>query len=662
MKKALALALVLAACGSKHEQKAPAAGSADPWSKTGDRPKPTDHDGQLADLAKNGPSQDKFPQADAVVQDSRDDITLKDDGTVVHHHHSVVKLLDAQRGKEKFADLHIPYDTKRQTLEITVARTFTDDGKVHVASPEEIGDIVPQRIADATAYSDVRERVVSFPAVDKDSVVELDYTRTTKPGPDAALGGEEMLGVWDPIVARTVTLTVPEGKAPHFAVSGLELKPTESSDAAAHTHTYTFAQKDVADRQPEQGAPVEQALLPRLVYGFNPDWNSVIAPVAERFLSKAVPTPLPPAIVDQANKIVAGAKTDAEKAQAIYKFVAHDIRSVDLPLGWAGYEPHSPEEVLAQRYGDDRDKVGLTLALAAAVKLEGRPVFVRTQKVPVIDSVPTLAQFDRMIAKLTVDGKDVWIDPSDENGQYAVAFAGQDNLVLPLERHGAELGMRPPLDPSTSISKTTASFQLSASGDLEAKYSYELSGWYADRASEEMRALKGENLTRFFQQGAANLSAGAVDRKHEAGDTLSVNGPITVAQDVGVQDYTQTQGGYRVFELPPSSLDVANELPPAGTTTRRYPLWIGTPRTQQEDISVAVPAGWKVAYVPPKLTGSAEGIAYDSHCDTSGQNVTCHTEVKVDKLELAPEQYGAFRDAIAKLRAYERRIVLLEKA
>ena len=71
-------------------------------------------------------------------------------------------------------------------------------------------DIKPPRLAEATIYSDVRERVVSFPAVDKGSVVELEYTRTTQATPDAPMGGEQMLGEWDPILERIVTTIVPE--------------------------------------------------------------------------------------------------------------------------------------------------------------------------------------------------------------------------------------------------------------------------------------------------------------------------------------------------------------------------------------------------------------------------------------------------------------------
>jgi len=318
--------------------------------------------------------------------------------------------------------------------------------------------------------------------------------------------------------------------------------------------------------------------------------------------------------------------------------------------------------VLANRYGDDRDKVALLLALAAAVEIQGRPVLVRTGKVPVDANVPTLAQFDRLIAKLAVEGKDAWVDPSDEDGQFAVAFSGQDNLVLPIERNGAELGRRPLLDPATSISQTTAHYTLNAAGDLTATYRYALSGWFAHAASEQLRPVKGEVRDKFFEREAATLSASAVDKRHSVGDTTSVTGPIAVEQDVSVPRYSEAQGNFRVFELPPSTLDVADAMPSASLSKRKYPMWIGTPRIEKQDVAVDVPAGWKVASVPPAIEGASDGIKYTSACSATGQTITCHTEVTLDRIDLSPAQYAGFHDAIAKLRAYERRVVLLTRA
>ena len=613
----------------------------------------------MTELAQGGPGTVEYPQADAVVALDRDDITIKADHTIVVHHKSIVKLLDAQRGKEKFADVHIPFDSKRQTLTIDIARTVNSDGEAHAASPEEIGDIVPSWLADATIYSDVRERVVSLPAVDKGSVVELEYTRTTRPSADSAYGGEQMLAQWDPVLDRTVTITAPAGVTPKFAVVGMKLDPIRS--ASGDTRTWTFHLANQPDQHPESGQPTDAAVLPRLVFGIQPSWAKVLEPVADRFLRAAIPQPLPPAVRAEADRIVAGATTETEKAQKLFAFVAHDIRSVDLPLGDAGYEPHSPDVVLQNKYADPRDKVGLLLALASAEGLAGQPVLVRSGKVDIVQSVPTIAQFDHIVAKLAVDHKDVWLNPSDENGQYDFVLAGQDSLVLPLEKGGSELGQRPADDPSKSVSHVSATFALASNGTLDAAYKYEATGWYANRASGQLRPLKGEPLDKFFQRSAAELSAAAMDKGHEVGDTLAVAGPFTASQRVEVPGYSAAQGNFRNFELPPVTLGFADDAPSASLSKRKRPLWVGTPRTERSDVSVQIPAGWKVVYVPPKLEGKTEGVKYASACEAAGQTVTCHDELVLDKIVLGTAQYAAFHDALAKLQAYERRVVLLTR-
>jgi len=659
----LALVLPVASWGCKSHQDAPV-NKDDPWTKSHKPVDPAlakDPDlKQMVELAQGGPTEKEYPQADAVVALDRDDITIKPDRTIVVHHKSIVKLLDAQRGKEKFADVHIPFDSKRQTLTIDTARTVNEDGKPHASSAEEIGDIVPSWLADATIYSDVRERVVTLPAVDKGSVVELEWTRTTTPTSDSAFGGEQMLAQWDPVTDRTVTITAPADMTPKLAVSGMDLKPVEST--AGGNHTWTFHVANQPDQHPEMGSPEDAAVLPRLVYGIQPSWAKVLEPVAAQFLATAVPNPLPASIKAEADRIVAGATTPADKAQKLFAYVAHDIRSIELPLGTAGYQPHSPDSVLAAKYADPRDKVGLLLALASAEGISGRPVLVRSGNVPVLQDVPTIAQFDHIVAKLAVDNKDVWLNPADENAQYDVVLSGQDSLVLPLEQGGSELGHRPLADPDSSRSHVTAAYTLAANGDLDATYKYELTGWYADRASAELRALKGQPLDKFFQHGAAELSAAAIDKGHQVSDTTTVQGPITVTQHVSVPGYSAAQGNFRNFEMPDVTLRLADDVPSASLSARKYPLWIGSPRTEQGDVTVQIPSGWKVAYVPPKLEGEADGVHYTSACEAKGQTVSCHDEIKLDKLQLGTAQYAPYHEALAKLGAYERRVVLLEKA
>jgi hypothetical protein len=444
-----------------------------------------------------------------------------------------------------------------------------------------------------------------------------------------------------------VSITAPEGVK--LAVANADLKPTTSGA----TTTYTLT--DLPDRHPEMGAPPEQSVMPRLVYGFQADWQAAVEPVASRFDIK--PTP---AIKAAADAAVAGATDEQDKAKKLFAYVAQTIRPIELSLGAAGYAPHPLDEVLANKYADGRDKVALLLAMAASQGIKGKPVFVRTNHVQVMPDVPTLAQFDRVLAKLTVGGKDVWLDPEPEASQYGIAFAGQDNLVLPIDR-GGELGKRPALAPSTSVSHTTAHFALTASGDLDATYSYDLSGMYAVGAIDELRPLQGENLERFFRRSAARLSAAALDKDHSVGDLATGEG-LKMEQHVTVSQYAQSQGNYRVVELPPATMSFASDLPPADLDTRKYPLFVGTPRTETADVSIDVPAGWKVTYVPPELSGSSDGVRYVDKCEATDKTVTCHAEITLDALEVPVAQYAGFHDAFARLRAYERRIVVLAKA
>ena len=90
------------------------------------------------------------------------------------------------------------------------------------------------------------------------------------------------------------------------------------------------------------------------------------------FLSAAMPRRCRPRSRSKPTRSSRRRRPTPRRRARCSQFVAHDIRSVDLPLGWAGYEPHAPDVVLANRYADDRDKVGLLLALCASEKLDGR--------------------------------------------------------------------------------------------------------------------------------------------------------------------------------------------------------------------------------------------------------------------------------------------------
>jgi len=73
-----------------------------------------------------------------------------------------------------------------------------------------------------------------------------------------------------------------------------------------------------------------------------------------------------------------GLTTDEEKIRAIYEYVSQEIRYVSLSFGVTRYAPHPAGTVLANQYGDCKDKHTLLAAMLGAAGIEAWPVLANT--------------------------------------------------------------------------------------------------------------------------------------------------------------------------------------------------------------------------------------------------------------------------------------------
>src|SRR6202167_3389189 len=111
----------------------------------------------------------------------------------------------------------------------------------------------------------------------------------------------------------------------------------------------------------------------------------------------------------QADEITKDATTDLAKAQALYQWVSRNIRYVSLSFGVGRYQPHAASEVLANRYGDCKDKTTLLQAFVEAEGIHGHAALINSGGNFDAD-VPTPLQFDHAITFVPISGKDEWLD------------------------------------------------------------------------------------------------------------------------------------------------------------------------------------------------------------------------------------------------------------
>jgi transglutaminase-like putative cysteine protease len=145
------------------------------------------------------------------------------------------------------------------------------------------------------------------------------------------------------------------------------------------------------------------------------------------------------------------------RALCAIHFVQDDIRYLGLEIGPNSHQPHDPGEVLAQRFGDCKDKSLLLTVLLRELDLEARPALVSTSHGRALDDwLPTPNAFNHAIVRLDLpdgaDGAPIFIDATHslQRGRLATMAPPTFERALVVDDGVSDLEVMPaPSQPST---------------------------------------------------------------------------------------------------------------------------------------------------------------------------------------------------------------------
>jgi transglutaminase-like putative cysteine protease len=124
-----------------------------------------------------------------------------------------------------------------------------------------------------------------------------------------------------------------------------------------------------------------------------------------------------PEITAKAAELTKNAPNDEAKLHALYSYVSTQFHYIGVAFGIGRYQPHSAAEVLANQYGDCKDKHTLLASLLAAVGIPAYPALISTSR-EVDGDVPSPGQFDHVITFVPREAGPVWLDTTTEVGPY----------------------------------------------------------------------------------------------------------------------------------------------------------------------------------------------------------------------------------------------------
>jgi tetratricopeptide (TPR) repeat protein len=365
------------------------------------------------------------------------DLRYETDGSGTAELHGRLRVI-TPAGLQRAGQLVFDYNAANEKVEIRSIRVEKPDGTVVTAGPEAVQDLSAPVAREAPTYSDARQKHVTVPSLSVGDTVDYDVMITSQ----SLLPGQfwyTSFFIADAIcLDEQVNLNVPREREIKFTTSPpMEFTVKKDGDRKIYRWQRSVTVPSFGIGVPKGFKTDVKSLLegprppmpPHISFSTFQDWSEIGKWYADLERERRIPTP---EIRAKADEIVRGRTTEIEKAEALYNWVSANIRYVSLSFGVGRYQPHAASEVLANRYGDCKDKGTLLESFFAAEGLRAQPALIN-QATDLDEQVPTPGQFDHLITYAQVGGKNIWLDSTLGVGPFGYLLPqlrGKEALVV----------------------------------------------------------------------------------------------------------------------------------------------------------------------------------------------------------------------------------------
>jgi len=172
--------------------------------------------------------------------------------------------------------------------------------------------------------------------------------------------------------------------------------------------------------------------------------------------------------------------------------VQTSIRYYGVEVGENSHRPHAPDEVLRNGYGDCKDKTLLLVSLLNDLGVDAWPILVSSRiRKGIVDHLPSPGVFDHVVVLVEHEGKQYWVDATDNSQSGLLAFRGQPEYGAGLVLGKSNESIITRIAPTPELASTSIhdQFYLSSMGgpvDLLTTTTYreQNANWFRQEAME----------------------------------------------------------------------------------------------------------------------------------------------------------------------------------
>ena len=364
--------------------------------------------------------------------------------------------------------------------------------------------------------------------------------------------------------------------------------------------------------------------------------------------------------VEKQARAVAGAGSPRQQAEAVYHFVRDQIE--DSGYGGVGVDSdRGLSKVLSEHSGSRAEKALLLQAMLKAVKIDSRLVWAADRDRGAVDTaLPNPNWFDAVLVQVQLDGKPVYLDPSDRAlgfGRLRAGYEGTPALIPDAKKPEGVVLPATPFEQNLRRAEldltVDAKGRIAGTGTLRltGHHAWEKTDWRPD-AAKTAQAWKEWLEKRFRDYQISDVKA--VESADEA--KVTVTWALAQREDEALGDEATIAPSAPVGPLAQPFVQTA--------ASRRTGVYFDYPDREEVELRLRWPEGWKVEGMPQEknVASAVGGLTTTVEVKPAERSLIYTRRVDVTRRALeTSQQYEAIRSLFGDVEKSDAQALVLAK-
>jgi hypothetical protein len=412
-------------------------------------------------------NRESYPFAHCVLAMEQEQIKVERDGTSLDRDEVFITVLD-QKGKRNQQVQHFYLNKNYSRLDVKKMEVIKPDGAIKSVDLQKNTSLTAPASASKMNIYDPNQKVMNIfipglaPGDTIHYIVEVD---SFKPMIKDHFFGRNILQQTFPVRSIRFSVTLPAEKTLHHMIMARcrDASVWFLKDSSAGNVRYSWTFEHIPALVPEPFMPKASRVAMRLLFSTLPSWKDVSIWYYNLVEPKLK---VNEAISQKVRSLIQGKKTEREKLEALFFFVARKIRYLGIieEANRPGFEPHDVSLTFERKYGVCRDKAALLVAMLREAGFRAAPVIMSAGSK--LDPEIAIPYFNHAIAAVVDQAGNprAYMDPTSETSKQFLPDYEQDSSCLPAVKQGSRLLLTPVKPPGSNLFLMSIEEHLEAEG------------------------------------------------------------------------------------------------------------------------------------------------------------------------------------------------------